>query len=666
MADFTMHVRGPAVSLGLALCVLMPGSPAARAATRTWNAPAGGAWSDPANWLSNAVPTGASDVVVFSTVGDGTTNTLDLSGFRVGSWRLAQGRHITDLAGNTFTALSVTVDGLGVGVTGALAVAGAGTVVAEDSLSIGVGANADASMSLAADVALQVGLATNDRAVLKVGENTGGTTSYGSASLEAGHAFSAYVSSLAVGRRNAGFSSGTSYGYLDLSGVTSPGVLDVSGAVDLGVDRQAAGVVVVSDAVDVRIGTASSRGGHLWVAQSSHSASTPPSRLHMGSGRFDAYVTELRVADGSVCDGSLLATSACGVLDVSGDVYVASATPSRGAVAVGDGMALRIGSPSSRSNVRMGLGDSYTRASLTAGTNVFEAYLGLVSVGVSGGFGGCSNIVDLSAVGRGLLEVGGPVIVGVGRGCNVAFSLGRGFATTIGAATNRTGVAIGDGDRPERIAFTAGGTFATYLTNLVVGRNAGANAATTDCLLDLAACTSVVLDVQGDMLIATGRDARGTVVLPRASVSVSNLIVGVGTDAGVRGRLQLNGTVFGVSGGVSMSGSSVANKGRIDVAVMGAPAGLDLAESATLNVVTGIVSITFSNPASYYPVYWGLRWPGDHVAALTNLAATGRLAWDASALTHTSIDGPVGVFARGGVTYVGATMRRPGITLEIR
>ncbi len=666
MADTTMHVRRAAVSAGLVLCLLLSGSPIARAATRTWNAPSGGAWSDPANWLSNAVPTGVSDVVVFSSVGDGTTNTLDLSGFRVGSWRLAQGRHITDLAGNTFTALSVTVEGLGVGVTGVLEAAGGGAIVAEDSLSIGVGANADASMSLAADVALQVGLATNDRAVLKVGENTGSTTSYGSASLAAGHAFNAYVSSLAVGRRNAGFSSGISYGYLDLSGVTSPGVLDVSGAVDLGVDRQAAGVVVVSDAVDVRIGSALSRGGRLWIAQTSHDASTPPSRLQLGRGRFDAYVTELRVADGASCDGSLLATSACGVLDVSGDIYIASASPSRGSVVVGDGMALRIGSPSSRSNVRMGFGQSYTRASLTAGTNVFEAYLGLLSVGQSGGFGGCSNIVDLSSVARGVLDVRGPVTLGVGRSCSVAVSLNRGFDVMIGSPTGRTALGIGDGLLPGRVTWAGGGVFNAYLTNLVVGRSADGSAGTTDCLLDLSGVTNGVLDIQGDMCVATGRDARGTVVLPAFTASVSNLAVGVGTNTGLRGELRLHGTVFGVSGGVSMSGSSVANKGRIDVAVMGAPAGLDLAESATLNVVTGTVSITFSNPASYYPVYWGLRWPGDHVAALTNLAATGRLAWDASALTHSSIDSPVGVFARGGVTYVGATMRTPGITLEIR
>ena len=65
----------------------------------------------------------------------------------------------------------------------------------------------------------------------------------------------------------------------------------------------------------------------------------------------------------------------------------------------------------------------------------------------------------------------------------------------------------------------------------------------------------------------------------------------------------------------------------------------------------GRIHIAFREPkAAGRGVAWGLRWQGDHVAALRALAAgeEPKLIWDDSALGARAA-----IFSAGGITYVG-------------
>ena len=214
---------------------------------------------------------------------------------------------------------------------------------------------------------------------------------------------------------------------------------------------------------------------------------------------------------------------------------------------------------------------------------------------------------------------------------------------------------------------TAAGTFNAYLSGLTVGSN-GYSSTTTDGLLDLSAVTNGTLDVSGTVKIGggVGTTANGEIRLPAIPATAGNLFVG-STNSGAKGTLIMTGTVFAVTNGVIVDGPSVANKGRINVTVAGSPAGLDLGAAATLAVSQGVVNITFQNPAPRYtPIYWGLRWQGDHVAELAALKAAAKLAWDASAISDPRIRGAVTNFVENNVTYIGAHMPPRGAVLLVR
>jgi hypothetical protein len=131
--------------------------------------------------------------------------------------------------------------------------------------------------------------------------------------------------------------------------------------------------------------------------------------------------------------------------------------------------------------------------------------------------------------------------------------------------------------------------------------------------------------------------------LPQGTASVKNLTVGIPIGSG---RVELHGTVFTVTNSVT-----IGSYGVVSNFVSGASCGMDLGNAATLSVSnSGKIAVVFSgrgtNPGQ---PYWGLRWAGQHAAALQALRDAGRLTMAGWPGAATSPD----IFLSGGYTYVG-------------
>ncbi len=663
----------------LAVMVFMLGSVSARAAALTWKVPAGN-WSVSANWTNNVAPTGGTDTVTFTNILPGVVSTNNIAALSITSVTIKDGTNTLDLAGNSLTCKTFAVNGFGVGTNGWLTLTNGGLLVVTNSLLVGSDPPAlpalqlgyvDAVMKLAPDTALQVGLSTTKRAVLRVSANTGSTDRKSSASLIAGKVFNAYLTDLYVAYREGSFNSLSTYGLLDLSAVTNKGVLDVAGNVLIGIDY-AAGQVIVPDSIDVRIGSAQARGGQVRVAYGNSQGYD--SSLTLGKGRFDAYVTDVILAEGYSV-GSLIATNVSGgVLDISKSLVIGKVgnapVAAGGNMFLGDGVDVKIGDPSSRAaTFAVGINATQQQTSkFEMGNGRFEATVTNFWVGY-GNVNGRQRIFQFNAanVSTGILDVSESFSVGEyanAAGGSTTVTLGDQFVTTIGSSAHRLAVTVG-GVSSYVTRLKAGGVFNAYLTALTVGTSYAINSQ-TDSLLDLSSVTNGTLDVSGTVLIgdsettAGNKTAIGELRLPAIPVSAGNLIVG-STNIGGKGTLIMTGTVFAVTNSVLVDGSSVANKGRINVTVAGTSAGLDLDAAATLSVTQGVIAITFKDPAKPAPVYWGLRWKGDHAAALTTLRTASKLTWDATAMTDPKLRASVAIFVQDNVTYVGA--RQSGGTL---
>ena len=145
-------------------------------------------------------------------------------------------------------------------------------------------------------------------------------------------------------------------------------------------------------------------------------------------------------------------------------------------------------------------------------------------------------------------------------------------------------------------------------------------------------------------------DAYGRITLGRGEGTISETL-NIGKDAAVtsenRGLLELNGMELSITGRVSLLRS-----GAVRVTVDGKSAGLRLFDgtlSNKLNVdaqslvaADSGIGITFVSPPPGKKVLdsangadsicWGFKWEGNHVADIETLQASGRLAWDTSAL----------------------------------
>ncbi len=593
----------------------------ASATPLTWNYASNGIWNDSSHWTPVQVPVNG-DSVTFGATGSGTTSTMDLNGLSLSGLTLDAPISTPPTAP---TPIAHTID-LG---TNTLNLSGAANIVTTAS-----GKSASGSLTVIGST----GLFQADLSSLSIGVNaqSGGPTL-----------------------------TNTTTGSLDLSGLTG-GYLNVSGATQIGYNFGSSGSLSLGSGMDVLLGVNTSSRGSLSVG-SGYVAET--GSLLMGDGTFNAYLSSLyigyetRTNTSPSDEGTVdLQNATGGTLDVAGPVRIGDGRGSTGKLLLGDNISTQIGSTSSRNILNIGTTHdtvSSITSELTAGANTFNAYVSNLTVGQ----GLVSATLDLTDS-TGVLDVSGNVIIA--QGTSNAFTsatgrvyLGDGMDMVIGTSSNRGTLSILTGNSPTEGTLTAGtGTFTAYLTSLTVGRNTRSNFSnsTLPGTLDLSQISSGVLDVSGDVGIGYNLGAnfgriKGLVKLHETQASAQNLYVG-DTTTQTQGTLELDNSIFAVSGNVSLKGTS-GYQGQVKSTLNGESSGLDLGASATLTVsAQGLIDITFNSIGPGPTIYWGLRWAGSHSSDLQTLYTSGLLQWDDSALIAQSLPG-ASIFEDGGYTYVG-------------
>ncbi len=621
--------------------------------TRTWDAAVDGDWSLDGNWDAPTAPVD-DDSVIFGATGDGTVNTMDIPDLSLTTFTVDKADHTTDLDGKTLTVDNLIIDGTGgADYTGRLHVAN-GTLQVDTLLKNAAGNLSHVYITLDDDAILKAGRDTDNRAQILLGTESSQMITY----LTAGELLGdLYLSNLKVGSRGASLDGG--YAEFNLLAVTNAAVIDVSTSLEVAVGRSAAGRMLLSDSIDLKVGSESARATQIHVGDSLRSGSNylPPgqsavSEMILGAGRFDVYATNLRVGTGQDGVGLINATNSVGgIIDVVNlrlGEYNQHAAPS-GRLWLSDVIPVKVGSESARGNITTKNGSG----TLVMGTNTFEAWLDDLSVS--------RMHLHLGNVKSGLLDVS-ENLLNEYRG-PVTITLSDGFVTKFGDPAKRLAFDFMSdnayiGTANAQCNLTAGGTFHAWLGNVRIGYHgsSNANARAQFATVDFSSVTNLIFDVEGNMDLASkGQDNRVTLILPAYEVRVStNLAIGT-TDFGntssthARGDLIMTGTHFRVGGNVTLDGYSWATRSKVITTVTGSPAGLDLAAGSDLNINNGEIEITFAeDPDNENEVYWGLRWEGDKVAELEALETDGKLTWDDSAIPQTA-----SIFASGGFTYVG-------------
>ncbi len=213
---------------------------------------------------------------------------------------------------------------------------------------------------------------------------------------------------------------------------------------------------------------------------------------------------------------------------------------------------------------------------------------------------------------------------------------------------------------------STGGSFTGRLSRLQVGHNtSAATTGSTDGFMKLAGMNGCDIVTQnfniGTTTPAMAEESgavRGLVSLPVGTVQAGTLVLGRDwvRDAGNYADLVLNGTRFAVTNAATIHGS-----GMVTITIGATPGGLLLTEAATLDV-NGKIHITFNaDPEQKSEPHYGLRWEGDHVAALETLVTSESIVIDDSALTT-----PASIYLYQGVTYLGSAVVPGGSLFLLR
>lgn len=258
------------------------------------------------------------------------------------------------------------------------------------------------------------------------------------------------------------------------------------------------------------------------------------------------------------------------------------------------------------------------------------------------------------------LEVAQKLVVTDGAQTIAAYcplNLKQGSTLRLGAvgapAILRIGRKTSTQNRYGELKSVDGGTLWARLSELQVGYAAEGASGIAIGRLDLRKATSVDIAVQGDIEIGRGTagNSYGYVYLGNGTVSAANLYLSR-YSATTLGTLTLSNTVVTVNGSVVLDsynsttyratltlsdGARLCVKGAFNSArsydsmvntVRGTSGGLDLDAQATLSL-TARYAMTFYNPLpTQRGVYWGLRWPGNHAAALAALSLANKISWD--------------------------------------
>jgi len=117
--------------------------------------------------------------------------------------------------------------------------------------------------------------------------------------------------------------------------------------------------------------------------------------------------------------------------------------------------------------------------------------------------------------------------------------------------------------------------------------------------------------------------------------------------------VELNDTTFQATASLAVKKTAT-----ITANVGPASSGLDVAGGASFTVADGaLITIVFAEAPGHSGVHWGLRWAGDHAAALQTLVDDGKLTWD-----DTGLGAAASIITDGGYTYVGVAVNMAEIT----
>ena len=287
-----------------------------------------------------------------------------------------------------------------------------------------------------------------------------------------------------------------------------------------------------------------------------------------------------------------------------------------------------------------------------------DATAGAVLIGVSDSF------ASANPFGTNTNAIDGNLNMGAGSSLTIGTAAAAG-SLTIGRNLGVRGTTI---DREGNLVAT-GGTFAGYLSSLVVGsQEAPFESGKTfiaDGTLDLRQAAITAFQVSGNATIGrsavtNAQNSRGDVFLSQVNGSIGGALTVGDTDLGSVGLLELNGTHLTVGGNVNID-----NTGDVAVFVPAASAGLSLTSLSTFAIGTGAtygitfeqnpIGVTLGSADNNTGIHYGLKWAGNKTSDLTALAQASKLIWDDTTFLTGSFNDAAGIFYDSGTdaTYVG-------------
>ncbi|MEI6970948.1 MAG: LamG domain-containing protein [bacterium] len=339
-------------------------------------------------------------------------------------------------------------------------------------------------------------------------------------------------------------------------------------------------------------------GGRLQIGNTgARRTATVSGSLTQTNGAFSGVLTDLTVSGGAaVMD---LSTVTGGTLDIADNFVVGYGGNSFGTLSLGSNWAIRVGSgPYARAVVRVGNGAWYSNSgTVTArsGGGSLTVYASSFLAGYTlDGNGACSGSMDFGGI-------TGPVLFD---------------ATSMVLGYNNYGNWGGGGYGILNLSGTTNLTF---------------NAGTLTMGYDDWGGTA------DQLLLGAGTGTVVTAVIGHAGVNSPSpaILVTHGTDMRVVTSLTLN-NMGAVSNNIGIASAGL-NVLASDAGALAVAAGSTTAAGRGIKIVFGrnpaYLRRYTSDAGAADGVHWGLRWKGDHVAALQSLAAAGNLWWNQAGLT---------------------------------
>jgi len=595
-------------------------------------------WSTGLNWVGDIVPGSAANATFNATGIANPTNDVDTTRSIAGvTYANPTGTYVTDLGANTLTVTGSLSAGNSATI-GTATIQGTGTLQLNN-IAIGSFGTGSVTMTGITVDASNLGTVTVGQGFHSAGGN--GTLDLSGATIDGG-TLDVDILSVALGR----FSDGT----MNLGSTSNLTTLTVNNTLNIGagggtgrfgfatpvaVGPYAIGTYVMPSGIAVKVGTSLASRGNIILA-TSDGGGVGTSNLILSGGTFESYLDTLTVAGGTANGGGTA------ILDLS-TTSIVGGTLDINNLSVGNGR-------------------------FSNGTLKLTSASGLTTVKVN-------TALNMA-------------LEGTGRIGDSANLMPSNIAWTIGTATNRASVTVGasaGGWSSNGLLVLSGGSMDARISTLQVGTG-GSNNGSAAGTLDMRSTPLIGngLDVT-TMSVGTGRNDNGKVYLGTGTANVGTTTIGT-TDVGSAGLLELYGTVFKVNTLMTING--LGTGGRINSRVQGVSAGLDIANSASLTITSsalvstneGLNIVFANNPLSALGVgtgaagdnvYWGLRWAGNHTAALTAMLrgadnilnnADDLLRWNASALSGAFNSSAVSIFYDAGfgtperplnMTYIG-------------